>query len=90
MLTSYFSTVTDKSIAAAQKTLIKQKPAVYKYEVDNGKEDMLAGTTEAWMGLFWSCDVLLVMNEDGGDHFNYEVPKQISKVWEDDSEMKKC
>lgn len=82
-LTSYFSEVTNKSIAAAQKTLINQKPAVYKYEVDNGKEDMLAGTTEAWMGLFWSCDVLLVMNEDGGDHFYYEVPEEGSNVWVD-------
>lgn len=82
-LASYFSNVTSKSIAAAQKTLIAQKPAVYKYEVDNGKEDMLAGTTEAWLGLFWSCDVLLVLNSDGGDHFYYEVPKEGSNVWLD-------
>ncbi|MDE7463576.1 MAG: extracellular solute-binding protein [Clostridiales bacterium] len=82
-LKSYFSDVTDKSIAEAKNTLIAQKPAVYKYEVDNGKEDMLAGTTEAWMGLFWSCDVLLVMNEDGGDHFYYEVPEEGSNVWVD-------
>ncbi len=82
-LTSYFSVVNSKTIKEAQDTLIKQKAAVYKYEVDNGKEDMLAGTTEAWMGLFWSCDVLLVMIEDGGDHFYYEVPREGSNVWVD-------
>ncbi len=84
-LESYFKGegVTEEAIASAQNTLIDQKPAVYKYEVDNGKEDMLAGTTEAWLGLFWSCDVLLVMIEDGGDHFYYEVPKEGSNVWVD-------
>ncbi len=82
-LISYFTDINAKTIAAAQKTLINQKPAVYKYEVDNGKEDMLAGTTEAWLGLFWSCDALLVMIEDGGDHFYYEVPKEGSNVWVD-------
>ncbi len=82
-LTSCFSEITAKSIADAQKTLIAQKPAVYKYEVDNGKADMLASTTEAWLGLFWSCDVLLVMIEDGGDHFYYEVPEEGSNVWVD-------
>ena len=54
-----------------------------KYEVDDGKNDMLAGTTEAWLGLFWSCDSGLIMQEDGGDHFYYEVPKEGSNVWVD-------
>lgn len=82
-LTACFTDITSKTIKEAQKTLIAQKPAVYKYEVDNGKADMLAGTTEAWLGLFWSCDVLLVMIEEGGDHFYYEVPEEGSNVWVD-------
>ncbi|MCH5162742.1 MAG: extracellular solute-binding protein [Clostridiales bacterium] len=83
LLTSFYSNVTAKSIEAAQKTLVAQKPAVYKYEVDNGKEDMLAGTTDAWLAFLWSCDVLLVMIDGGGDHFYYEVPEEGSNVWLD-------
>lgn len=80
---SYFTEITDASIAEAQNILIAQKPKLYKYEVDDGKNDMLAGTTEAWLGLFWSCDSGLIMMEDGGDHFYYEVPKEGSNVWVD-------
>ncbi len=82
-ITAYFSEVSDESIRAAQETLIAQKPVVCKYEVDDGKNDMLAGTTDAWLGLFWSCDAELIMIEDGGDHFYYTVPKEGSNVWVD-------
>lgn len=82
-LVSYFSSVTDETIAAAQKTLIAQKKAVCKYEVDDGKNDMVAGTTDAYLGLFWSCDAGLIMQEDGGDHFYYTVPEEGSNVWVD-------
>ena len=82
-LTSYFSSVSDESIEAAKNTLIAQKKVVCKYEVDDGKNDLLAGTTDAWLGLFWSCDAGLIMIEDGGDHFYYTVPKEGSNVWVD-------
>lgn len=82
-LVSYFSSVTDETIAAAQRTLIAQKRAVCKYEVDDGKNDMVAGTTDAYLGLFWSCDAGLIMQEDGGDHFYYTVPEEGSNVWVD-------
>ncbi len=82
-LVSYFSEVTDDTLATAQKTLIEQKKAVCKYEVDDGKNDMVAGTTDAYLGLFWSCDAGLIMLEDGGDHFYYTVPKEGSNVWVD-------
>lgn len=82
-LVSYFSEVTDDTLATAQKTLIEQKKAVCKYEVDDGKNDMVAGTTDAYLGLFWSCDAGLIMLEDGGDHFYYAVPKEGSNVWVD-------
>ncbi len=82
-LVSYFSEVTDDTLATAQKTLIEQKKAICKYEVDDGKNDMVAGTTDAYLGLFWSCDAGLIMLEDGGDHFYYTVPKEGSNVWVD-------
>lgn len=82
-LVSYFSSVDDKAIAEAQKALIAQKSVICKYEVDDGKNDMLAGTTDAWLGFFWSCDAGLIMIEDGGDHFYYTVPKEGSNVWLD-------
>lgn len=82
-LISYFTEISDAAIANAQKSLIEQKRKLYKYEVDDGKNDMLAGTTEAWLGLFWSCDTCLIMQEEGGEHFYYEVPKEGSNVWVD-------
>ncbi|MBD5131863.1 MAG: extracellular solute-binding protein [Clostridiales bacterium] len=82
-ITKIFSEISDASIAQAQSTLIEQKKLLYKYEVDDGKNDMLAGTTEAWLGLFWTCDSCLIMQEDGGEHFYYEVPKEGSNVWVD-------
>ncbi len=82
-LISYFSDIDENRVEFAEKTLIDQKSVLYKYEVDDGKNDLLAGTTEAWMGLFWSCDSELIMLEDGGDHFYYTVPKEGSNVWVD-------
>ena len=82
-LISYFSTIDMHAVKAAQNALIAQKSLLYKYEVDSGKADMLAGTTQGTLGLFWSCDSCLIMQEDGGEHFYYEVPKEGSNVWVD-------
>ena len=82
-LDKYFSEVSADAIKQAQNTLVEQKSIVCKYEVDDGKNDMLAGTTDAWLGFFWSCDAGLIMIEDGGDHFYYTVPKEGSNVWVD-------
>ncbi len=82
-LISYFSTIDMPAVKAAQNALIAQKSLLYKYEVDSGKADMLAGTTQGTLGLFWSCDSCLIMQEDGGEHFYYEVPKEGSNVWVD-------
>ncbi|MDE5563463.1 MAG: extracellular solute-binding protein [Clostridiales bacterium] len=82
-LISYFTGTSENLIKTAQDALVTQKSLLYKYEVDDGKNDMLAGTTEAHLGLFWSCDTCLIMQEDGGDHFYYEVPKEGSNVWVD-------
>ena len=87
-LISFFSYIDDedefdRAIKEAQDALIEQKKVVCKYEVDDGKNDMLAGTTDAWLGFFWSCDAALIMQETGGDHFYYTVPKEGSNVWLD-------
>lgn len=82
-LISYFSTIDMPAVKAAQNALIAQKSLLYKYEVDSGKADMLAGTTQGTLGLFWSCDSCLIMQEDSGEHFYYEVPKEGSNVWVD-------
>ena len=78
-----FEKTSDAAIAEAQNALIAQKSLLYKYEVDAGKADMLAGTTQGRLGLFWSCDSCLIMQEDGGEHFYYEVPEEGSNVWVD-------
>lgn len=82
-LKSYFSTISAEQVKSAQDALVAQKKLLYKYEVDAGKADMLAGTTQGRLGLFWSCDSGLIMLEDAGDHFYYEVPKEGSNVWVD-------
>lgn len=82
-LISYFSATSGSLMRAARDSLVAQKKHLYKYEVDDGKNDMLAGTTQAYLGAFWSCDVGLIMQEDGGEHFYYEVPKEGSNVWLD-------
>ncbi len=82
-LVKYFSEIDQTLINEAKTTLLAQRSVLLKYEVDDGKNDMLAGTTDAWLGLFWSCDAQLIMQEDGGDHFYYEVPKEGSNVWVD-------
>lgn len=82
-LIKYFSTISAAQVTAARDSLVKQKRLLYKYEVDAGKADMLAGTTQGRLGLFWSCDSGLIMIENAGDHFYYEVPKEGSNVWVD-------
>ncbi len=82
-LNSYFAEVSEATVKEAEATLLEQKPVVLKYEVDDGKNDLLAGTTEAWLGLFWSCDSGLIMQEDAGKHFYYSVPEEGSNVWVD-------
>ncbi len=82
-LNSYFSEISADTLNAAKATLIAQRSGLLKYEVDDGKNDMLAGTTDAWLGLFWSCDSGIIMNETNGKHFYYEVPKEGSNVWVD-------
>lgn len=83
LLHSIFSTATAQTIAEAKATLLAQKPLLEKYEVDDGKESMLSGQTDAVLGLFWSCDAGYIMTEEGGQKFMYVVPEEGSNVWVD-------
>lgn len=89
------ATVASKNIADIKKIMMDQKPLVKKYEVDEGKDDMLNGN--GTLGLFWSCDAGYVMNDieveakgcvsaktiKGNKNLFYTVPKEGSNVWLD-------
>ena len=92
-----FSSTDDDKIASARKTLSAQKKVLRRYEVDDGKDDMLSGGTGSWLGFFWSCDAGYVMNDTeiegsgcageqiipGNKNLRYVVPKEGSNVWVD-------
>ena len=66
-------------LKAATDMLVKQKPLVKAYYVDETKDKMVAG--EAALAVVWSGDALYAMelNED----LDYAVPKEGSNVWVD-------
>ena len=66
-------------LKAATDMLVKQKPLVKAYYVDETKDKMVAG--EAALAVVWSGDALYAMelNED----LAYAVPKEGSNVWVD-------
>lgn len=59
--------------------LIKQKPLVLAYIVDEIRDKMLSG--EGALAVAWSGDAMDVVT--GGDHFEYVVPKEGSNFWID-------
>lgn len=66
-------------LEAAKEELIKQKPLVKAYEVDNYKNMMIAG--EAAMSLAWSGDAMLLMEEN--EDLDYAVPREGTNLWFD-------
>ena len=76
-------------ISNAQNTLNTQKNTnkVYKYEVDDGKDDLITNNTK--YGMFWSCDAGYIMADFSGEevvyseNFRYIVPEEGSNVWVD-------
>lgn len=96
-LRSIFETIDNDMIAEARETLVKQKKVLIRYEVDDGKDDMLSGNTSAKLGFFWSCDAGYVMNDTeieatgcsagrvipGNKDLRYVVPKEGANVWVD-------
>ncbi len=69
------------NINAAYKTLVKQKSVLLRYEVDDGKDDMINPDSEPKFGFFWSCDAGYAMEES--NTLFYTVPKEGANVWVD-------
>lgn len=96
-LESVFNDVNEDSIKSAMNALVKQKKNLIRYEVDDGKDDMLSGATAARLGFFWSCDAGYVMNDTeqeasgclkertipGNKNLMYVVPEEGANVWVD-------
>ena len=77
-------------LAYAKQTLQQQKPFVYDYETDEGKDDLLTSKgEEGYYGMFWSCDAGYIIADYSGDepvynsNFRYIVPEEGSNVWVD-------
>lgn len=63
----------------AKQELIKQKPIVRSYEVDNYKNSMVSG--ELSMVLTWSGDAMSLMAEN--EDLQYIIPKEGTNLWFD-------
>ena len=69
----------EKELEEAKKSLIEQKPLVYAYLDDDGRDVVVQG--DANLSVMYSGDALLMMaqNED----LDYVVPKEGSNIWYD-------
>lgn len=63
----------------AKEILIKQKPLVYTYVIDEVKDLMIAG--EANLGVVWSGDAIAAIREN--ENLEYVIPKEGSNIWFD-------
>ena len=77
------NTVDDTLLALAKETLISQKESLYGYEVDFGKNELIAGT--AWVDLAWSGDALYAIEEAEAEGVNlqYFTPESGANIWFD-------
>ena len=71
----------ETELQEAKDELIKQKPLVLAYVVDEIKDKMLSG--EGAIGLAWSGDAMEVALHGPKDVFAYVVPKEGSNFWVD-------
>lgn len=63
----------------AKEALIKQKPLVLAYVVDEVKDKMIAG--EASLAVVWSGDAVYCMREN--ENLDYVIPREGSNLWFD-------
>lgn len=73
----------DKTISSAEQTLKNQKKNLFAYESDEGKEDLLAGKSDAALSFVWSCDAGYVIGMEENTNLRYSVPKEGTNVWVD-------
>lgn len=69
----------ERELEEAKQSLIKQKPLVLAYGIDEIKDKMMAG--EASLGVMWSGDGVLAGNES--ENLVYSVPEEGTNIWFD-------
>lgn len=74
-----FNSKNKDQLEKAKQELIKQRPLVLAYVIDEGKDKMLSG--EASIGVFWSGDAMVLADEN--PNLKYVVPKEGSNLWFD-------
>lgn len=77
------NTVDDILLSAVEQALLNQKEVLYGYEVDFGKNDLIAGT--AYADLAWSGDAIYAIEEgeSEGVTLNYFSPEVGGNIWFD-------
>lgn len=75
------NTVNAELLSLAERLLIAQRPKLKGYEVDLGKDDMIAG--KANVNLAWSGDAMYALFEDEAGILDYFVPNDTGNVWFD-------
>ena len=71
------NTTSQKELKQAQSLLLKQKPIVEAYLVDEARDAMVSG--DASMAVIYSGDATVAMEEN--EDLDYVVPKEGSNVW---------
>lgn len=69
----------EKELQEAKKSLIEQKPLVYAYLDDDGRDVVVQG--DANLSVMYSGDALLMMQQN--EDLDYVVPKEGSNIWYD-------
>ena len=69
----------EKELEEAKKSLIEQKPLVYAYLDDDGRDVVVQG--DANLSVMYSGDALLMMQQN--EDLDYVVPKEGSNIWYD-------
>lgn len=84
-ITQALNATDDASIAIIEQVMKTQKPLLYGYEVDTGKQEMIDGTIN--MSLQWSGDAIYAIDQAVEQHsssaLDYYVPEEGSNIWSD-------
>ena len=73
------NSTSEKELQEAKKSLIEQKPLVYAYLDDDGRDVVVQG--DANLSVMYSGDALLMMQQN--EDLDYVVPKEGSNIWYD-------
>lgn len=73
------NTTNEEELKQAEEELKKQKPLVYAYLTDDGRDVLVQG--DAAMGVFYSGDALLMMKENSD--LKYVLPEEGTNLWYD-------